>query len=248
MKAIIDAKVMHKRFLPRVNQFLYRVFYIYFDLDELSGLKSWIFGLNRFNLFSFYNKDHGFKNKTSPKEWIADIMRQEKIDCDKFHLLTHPRVLGYVFNPVSFWFCYKNGVLKAVLCEVNNTFDEKHNYLIVDEEISGEKFYHCVKNFHVSPFLKVEGEYKFRFKISAEKIAIWINFYNAKEKLQLTTSLIGEAKALNDTNLLKNFVKMPFLTLKVIILIHFQALKILAKKIKYIPKPKPPTKSITKIK
>jgi hypothetical protein len=152
-----------------------------------------------------------------------------------------PRVLGYAFNPVSFWLCLdekKN--IRAVLCDVNNTFGENHKYLCSNEKASVIKPEHWIeaeKLFHVSPFLKREGKYEFRFSLKNKDLKIWINFYNKEGKKQLITSLIGTLESLTKHSLRKNFWKHPLVTLKTIYLIHWQALKLILKGIKYIPKP-----------
>lgn len=250
---IVHSLVTHKRFLPRINQFIYKVYYILFDLAEMDSLKSWIFSLNRFNFFSFYNSDHGSKDGSSPEVWARSILNKENISIDgKILLHTHPRILGYCFNPVSFFYCLnKNGDLKAVIAQVNNTFGQHHNYLIFENNganIDQNKFYEASKNFHVSPFMNIEGYYRFRFVIDKKKVAVWIDYYDNKDNLMLATSMIGNKIFYSKINIIKSFINIPFVTFKVIALIHIQALKLFLKKIKYIPLPKEPINKITKTK
>ncbi len=251
-KAILMAQVMHKRLLPRVNQFLYKVFYVFFDISKLSQLQNLFFSIDKFNIFSFYQKDHGYKsaNKTLDS-FIRDILKKEKVDCDgKIYLMTYPRILGYVFNPVSFWFCTdQEDRLIAVLAQVNNTFKEHHNYLIYEQNgqpLNQEKFYQANKEFHVSPFMEVAGEYRFRFIFSGKKVAAYINLHNDSQQMMLSTYVKGDIAEFSIFNLLKSFVAMPLMTLKVITLIHYQALKLILKRIKYIRKPEKTKKLVTK--
>lgn len=249
--ALLNADIAHKRLIPRLNQFLYKGYYICVDIDEIEKLQSLFFAVNKFNIFSFYNRDHGLRDNTSCVLWIKKILQDENIKIDgKIYLLTMPRILGYVFNPVSFWFCLNSqNQLQAVLAEVNNTFGESHNYLIYEkngENLNSQKFYEANKDFYVSPFMKVEGKYKFRFVFDEKKIGVWIDYFDNENRLILNTSLVGKRFDLNDFSLLKNFITIPFLTFKVIFLIHFQALKLFFKKIKYVKRPKKPDNKITK--
>lgn len=233
MKALYRAKIYHKRFLPRVNEFLYTGFYLKFSLDEMGSLKSRLFGVNRFNLFSFYEKDHGHRDGSSLTEWAREILEKSGIHNfqGKIVLQTFPRVMGYVFNPVSFWFCYEQEKLLAVICEVNNTFGESHNYVLKNNP--AQEVNYLSKYFHVSPFYDVKGKYEFDLRA---RDRVKINYY-FDDKLQLMTSISGQEVGLNDQNLLKLFVRYPFYTMAVVVLIHVQALFLYLKKIKFYTKP-----------
>lgn len=241
---IFTAKVMHKRLFPKVNSFTYGVYYLALPLSKLSDkITTENLAINKFGVLSFYEKDYGEKDGSNPDQWIRAILKKHGLDhiTNEVMLISMPRVLGYVFNPVSFWICLdKKGNLRAVLCEVNNTFGETHSYLCTHDKgksIKSDDWLEAKKLFHVSPFLKREGHYKFRFDLKEKKLGIWIDFYNEEGKKQLITSLIGNLKPLTKTNLRKSFWKHPLVTLKTIFLIHWQALKIISKGIKYIPKP-----------
>ena len=248
---LCSAQVMHKRLKPVVNQFVYRVFYLCFDIAKLEEISSKFLSLNAFNLFSFYNKDHGKRDGSSLQEWIAEILSKKNLQqkVKKVFLLSYPRVLGYVFSPVSFWFCLdENEKLVAVLSEVSNTFGENHNYLIFNANhspIEENQWFETKKEFHVSPFLKVEGEYKFRFVFNEKSIAAWIDFSAKNSEKTLLTSVICKKEKLSDSSLLKAFFDIPLMTFKVIFLIHWQALKLLSKKNKYIPKPQKMAHNLT---
>lgn len=236
MKSLFKAKIYHKRFSPKVNEFTYSGFYISFSLNELKNLKSKIFGVNSFSLFSFYEKDHGYRDERSLDSWIADQLNQVEIkEYDDVVLQTFPRILGYTFNPVSFWYCYSKGDIVAIVSEVNNTFGESHTYLI-----NGTKGT-LPKEFHVSPFYPRTGYYKFNF--SAKNRAI-INYID-NNQLQLTTSITGTEVPWSDLQLLKIFFTHPLYTLFVMFLIHYQAMKLFIKKIKFYKQPKKMNKELT---
>lgn len=241
---ILTAKIMHKRFFPKVNSFIYGAYYLCLPLSKLYKAETLShLTVNRFGLLSFYEKDHGSRNG-SLEVWIRNILIEHSLNdtVDDIMLICMPRVLGYVFNPVSFWLCLdKNDSLRAVLCEVNNTFGETHNYLCLPKTtdvIQNDDWLEAEKLFHVSPFLNREGHYKFRFSRTDNKLGIWIDFYNADNQKQLVTSLIGALQPLTQQSLRTVFFKYPLITLKTIFLIHWQALKLMAKGIKYICKPK----------
>lgn len=251
---LLNARIFHKRLLPRVNQFSYDVFYCCHELSELKNSSSKfckIYSINRPNLFSFYQKDYGAKDGSNLEKWAREILASESLNdkVSQIFLLSHPRIFGYVFNPVSFWFCLdEKKLLLAVIAQVNNTFGETHTYLVFNQThqpILENQWLDAKKEFHVSPFFKVEGSYKFRFIFNETKIAVWIDYFTGQK--QLITSLIGLKKTeISSFNLLLHFSRVPFMALKVIFLIHWQALKILAKKIRYIPKPKQMPHKITK--
>lgn len=248
---LCHAKVMHKRLQSKVNQFTYKVFYLCFDIAKTAKLQSKFLSVNRFNLFSFYNRDHGKRDKSSLESWIQEILRSKNLNekVTQIFLLTHPRVLGHVFNPVSFWFCLdvkKN--LIAVLCEVNNTFGENHNYLICNKDhapIEQNQWFESNKDFHVSPFFQRTGKYQFRFFFDEKSIAADINYFCDGAQKSLITTLRSKNEKLSDSLLIKAFCNIPLMTLKVIFLIHYQALKLVIKGIKYVPQPQKKTFNLT---
>ena len=241
MKSLYKAKIFHKRFLPRVNKFAYSGFYMRFSLEKIKELDSLLFSVNKFNLFSFYEKDHGYKDGSSLEIWAKDILEKAGIRhfLGNFVLQTFPRIIGYVFNPVCFWYCYDEDKLIAIICAVNNTFGESHNYVIKLEE--DKTTYTLPKEFHVSPFYDINGKYKFDF---SKNNNVKIDYYFDK-KLQLCTGINGIEIPWNDLNLLKTFIQHPFFTVLVIILIHYQALKLFFKKNKYFSKPIKLSKDVT---
>lgn len=240
---IFTAKVMHKRLFPRVNGFTYGVYYLALPLAKLNDeITSHNLSVNKPGILSFYEKDHG-DYKGNLYGWAHNILAKNKLDTkvSDVLLVTMIRIFGYAFNPVSFYLCLdKDSKLRAVICEVNNTFGETHSYICSNKNgavIDSGDWLEAKKLFHVSPFLKREGHYKFRFSLKDKKLGIWIDFYNDEDKKQLITSLIGNLEPLTKTTLRKAFLNHPLVTLKTIFLIHWQAVKLLAKGIKYIPKP-----------
>ena len=240
MKSLFRASIFHKRFYPKANKFRYSGFYIKFSIDSLQSLKSRLFSVNRFNLFSFYEKDHGYRDGSQLDAWVRDTLGEAGLTNfdGKIILQTFPRVLGYVFNPVSFWYCYRHDELAAVICEVNNTFGESHSYVITNQINNTVTL---PKEFHVSPFYDIKGDYEFDFQ---KNNFVKINYY-FDNKLQLMTSINGEKISWSDFNLFKIFVRHPFYTIFVILFIHYQAIKLFVKKNKYFPKPEKLTTNIT---
>lgn len=237
---IMYGKVMHARLFPKENKFRYGVYYIGLPLSQLNAMT---ISYNKLAALSFYNRDHGYCDGSPLEPWARKILEDYGINKanGEIILMCMPRVMGYVFNPVSFWLCHDTkGRLRAVICEVHNTFGQRHSYLCAhpDQRIISEKdVLKGKKLFHVSPFLEREGEYAFRFDTREGCFGAWIDFFDAKGKKKLITSLIGKTQAMDKSALRKAFWSHPLVTLKAIILIHWQALKIVSKGIRYIPKP-----------
>ena len=234
---------MHKRLLPKTNSFTYGVYYLVLPITHIyEKIVTNYLAINKFSFLSFHEKDHG-NHKGNIDTWIKDIIKQYGINhlINDIILIAMPRVLGYVFNPISLWLCFdKDKQLRAVLCEVNNTFGENHSYLCAHHNgdiIKSNDWLKAEKLFHVSPFLKREGHYKFRFSIHENTLGVWIDFYNITGEKQIITSLIGRLQPLTKSSLRKAWLRHPLVTLKTIFLIHWQALKIISKGIKYISKP-----------
>jgi len=241
---ILFGDVMHKRLFPKINAFSYKIYYLYLPLSKLNPrVENKFFKLNRLGLLSFYNCDHGYRNNDHPEKWVRNILEDHKIKKanGEIILVTMPRVLGYVFNPVSFWYCYdREEILRAVICEVNNTFGETHSYICVHDdqrEITQDDVLIGEKVFHVSPFIKREGNYQFRFAPKVDKMGVWIDLYNTKGEKKVITALTGKLVELTLKNILYAFWCYPFITLKAILLIHWQAIKLFVKGIKYVQKP-----------
>jgi len=221
--------VMHRRLRPVVNAFVYPVFYVQLPLRNLGASACGVFSIDRRNLLSFFNKDHGPRDGSPLLPWIEGLLAAHGLPHDgEIVLQTFPRVLGFVFNPVSFWFCHdRSGQLIAILAEVNNTFGGTHSYLLHrsgapladGEELRAEKL------FHVSPFNEIEGGYRFRFHQGRAVQRAHIDYDDAQGEL-LLTAISGKPRPWSTGSLLAAFLRMPFLTLGVVARIHWQALKL----------------------
>lgn len=243
--------VMHERVTPVSNRFRYPVFFIQVRLSALEALGGPLFSIDRWNVFSLRRRDYGARDGGDLQSWMRELLTREGLgDVDgEIILQTFPRVLGYVFNPVSFWLCQdRQGILRAVLAEVNNTFGEHHVYLLSKRDnvpITGADWLETDKRFHVSPFLKIDGRYRFRFTVDAKASVIRIDHSNANGDL-LRTSIAGQARPLNTRSLVYAFVRYPWMTVGVMLRILWQALKLWAKGVAWYRKPAPPTQDLTR--
>ncbi len=222
---IYNGVVTHKRFKPVKHFLKYNTFSLFIDLDELNNLnkKNPIFSHNRINIFSFYDKDHGDRNSKSLKKWALNKLKKFKINSkiNKIKLLCYPRIFGYVFNPLSIFYCYKNNSLKAIFYEVKNTFNEQHTYIFKVNDI--EKIeQRCKKKFYVSPFMDMKTFYDFKLQNPKKKLFVSIKQTDKKGTI-LTAIQKGERKEFNFKQLLVNFFKYPLMTFKIITAIHFEA-------------------------
>ena len=164
---IYNGNVIHKRFKPKEHFFKYKVFSLFIDLSELNELNDELnfFSFNKFNLISFYEKDHGERDGSSLVDWVKKNLSSKKINTDdiKIKLLCYPRILGYVFNPLSIFFIYdKSKNLISILYEVKNTFGEQHTYVFKVEGQNKLIQNNCSKKFHVSPFIEMDCNYFFK--------------------------------------------------------------------------------------
>jgi uncharacterized protein len=239
--------VMHNRLEPKKNRFHYSVFMFYLDLDEIDTIakKLWLLSRNRFNIFNFREKDHlqlpreaPDRNKTV-KQHITDYLLSEGVEIGngKIMLLTNLCTLGYQFNPVSFYYCFDEaGKPLCSVVEVCNTFREMKPYFISGEQLCGEKFHlNTTKYFYVSPFIDMDTNFDFNLQIPNDKLNIRIDDYKEGRRFFIST-LTGTRKNLNDIRLLWYTLRFPLITLKVITLIHWQAVILWLKKIPYYKK------------
>lgn len=242
--ALYFGKVMHRRLRPFVHDFTYRVFSLYLDLDSLAAdaRRLRLFSHNRWNLFSFHDRDHGARDGSPLKPWVEHHLAAAGIDLagGPVRLLCFPRVLGYVFNPLSIWFCFHaDGDLRAVLYEVRNTFGDKHGYLVpvAPGHRRGTTIVQGAdKDFYVSPFIAMEQHYAFRLAEPGEKLAVTIS-QGGPEGAQMVARHSGRRRALDDRALLFAFVAYPLMTVKVIAAIHWQALRLWLKGARLAPRP-----------
>ena len=253
-------EVAHTRLRPAKNAFRYGVYFLRVSVRAMATsaalTQSRWFSHNRFNLLSFFDKDHG-DGQQPLSDWIDQLLEKEGIHDAKgdIWLQCFPRVFGYVFNPVSFWFCHRmDGSLRAIVCEVCNTFGEKHMYLLEHGQTmtNGEEL-RAKKIFHVSPFCPVEGGYRFRF---SEKMrasdgstrphhVARIDYDDAAGPL-LLTSIIGTEVPLTNKNIVSLMFRYPLMTLGVVVKIHVQALRLFIKRVPFFSKPLPPAKEVSR--
>jgi DUF1365 family protein len=250
MAATLDATIFHARHRPRHNAFRYSAAYLALPTLQLRKSRpSALFSIDRPNVFGLRTSDYG-DHITPPDSWIKTLLAEwQMTEADgEILLLTMPRVFGFVFNPVSFWLCFdRSHQLRAVLAEVTNTFGERHSYLCFHDDhrpIAPQDSVYTRKVFHVSPFIDVKGEYRFRFSYAPDRIAIAIDLFD-DDGLLLTTSIGGPLRPLTTRQLLRALLVNPLLPFKVIALIHYQAAKLWLKRIRLFSKPEPPTVAIS---
>ena len=237
---IYTGNVVHKRFKPKTHYFKYKVFSLLIDLSEIKLLDKniKIFSHNKFNIVSFYDKDHGARDGGSIKDWVINNLKKNNVETKdiQIKLLCYPRIFGYVFNPLSVFYIYNsNSNLISVLYEVKNTFGEQHTY-IFKTDINHNLIQHtCKKKFHVSPFIEMDCIYFFRLLKPGNKISVIIDQNNKYGKI-LYASQDGVRSDMTNSNLIKSYLKHPLMTFKIILAIHFEAFKLWSKGIKFITK------------
>lgn len=242
-------KVGHARLGTKNHAFAYDSLFICFPLQQRQALASKLFGYNRWNLFGYHDADHG--DGADPEAWMRNILSQHGVTAADGEIWLHalPRILGFVFNPVSFWYCHdQQQQLRAVLCEVRNTFGERHCYLLTAADqgvITADATLHSEKVFHVSPFYPVNGHYQFQFARQGDFRRVQIDYWQDGE-LSLKTHVSGTALALTDKNLLKTFIQLGWATLMVVLRIHWQALKLWRQGVTFHRKPAPPVMEISR--
>ena len=244
--------VRHTRLRPQHHDFKYRVYYGLWDVDELEILDRGLrwFSLNRFNLFSLDVRDHGAGDGTPLRRWAEEVLDQAGIEIEggRIELLAYPRVLGYVFNPISVWYCYgADDRLVAVIHEVRNTFGDKHSYVVsIEDGRLADRFvtHEFQKLLHVSPFNDLHSTYRFSLTRPGDRLRLSIH-QRDQEGTFLRAGLSLTRLPLTDTNLVGLFFSHPLLTLKVVGGIHWQALRLWMKGARYHLHPAPPADTVT---
>lgn len=230
--ALYFGEVSHRRLKPVGHVLRYRVFSALFDLDQLDELDRRLkfFSRNRFNLFSFHDRDYGHGKPSDLAAYVRATLKDAGVAADgRIGLLCYPRILGYAFNPLAIYYCENRaGGLVAIVYEVRNTFGGRHSYLIPVEGTGDVVRQGADKVFHVSPFMEMETRYEFRLSRPGERVAVAIRQSDA-EGAMLHATFAGERRPLDDRTLLKAFLRYPLMTVKVIAAIHFEAVRLLFK-------------------
>ncbi len=233
--------VRHRRLKPAVHAFEYPTYFLMLPMRTLRRQSCEALPRNRFGLLSFHDRDHG-DGRADALAWLDELLQaQGVVDVQgEVWLHTYPRVLGYAFKPVSFWHCHRaDGTLAAIVVEVNNTFGERHCYLLAGAQLAYGRELSAQKVFHVSPFCDVQGRYRFRFMRTHDRTVARVDHDDASGPL-LQTSVSGHLKPLTAAATRAAFFGMPMMTFGVIVRIHWQALQLWLKHVPFFSKPVPP--------
>jgi DUF1365 family protein len=244
---IATGTVRHKRLRPAVHAFAYATYFLMLPMRALRAQGNGALVRNRFGLVSFHDADHG-DGRADALAWLDELLRSEGVHdaTGEAWLQTYPRVLGYVFKPVSFWHCHRaDGSLAAVVAEVNNTFGERHCYLLDGPGLAYGRELHARKVFHVSPFCAVQGRYRFRFMRTADRVVARVDHDDDGGAL-LQTSVSGHLAPLTRASARAAFFGMPLMSFGVIARIHWQALQLWLKRVPFFRKPVPPAALISR--
>jgi DUF1365 family protein len=244
------ARVMHRRLVPPLHRFVYRLFYLLIDVDRIDQTSRHLklFSHDRFNLIALHERDYA-DGAPSLRAFAEARLQRGGVELDggRIRLLTLPRLLGFAFNPLSLWFCeHRDGSLRAILADVRNTFGERHCYLLASAgaPIAYDDPREKEKCFHVSPFLDLDGRYRFTIAEPAERLRVAIHETREGTPI-LDATLAGERRALTDAEILRQVLAMPWMTLKVVAGIHWEALKLWLRGARFHGKPAPPHERTT---
>jgi DUF1365 family protein len=258
-------EVMHRRSRPKAYEFVYRIFNLVLDIDRLAEppARCRLFSHNRFNLFSFHDRDHGPRDGSALRPWIDEQLAAAGLSHAgaDIRLLCMPRVLGYGFDPLSIWYCHDaGGDLRAVLYQVKNTFGDQHGYLLpvganvganAGANVGGGNDYSSApsdhefdKIFHVSPLIAMDARYRIRTSSPDETLAVLIRESDDEGEF-LVATLTGDRREMTDGALIRQFLRVPFMSLKVIVAIHWQAIRLILRGAKYNNRPEPPAEGVS---
>ena len=243
---LIRGQTFHGRKGVVANSFRYTIDYVL--LDPATAVGPRLFSRNRGNLTSVWDVDHGgAPGQGRGVPWVREVLAQHALPgADRVLLLAQPRVLGHVFNPVAFWLCYAGADLRAVISEVTNTYGDRHCYLSHRADhgpITAQDRLTAVKIFHVSPFQDIVGSYEFRFDIRLDRVGVWIDYTTPTGGLY--TNLTGPRVPLTNRAIFLACLRRPFGSRRVLALIHWQALKLAIKGVRFRSRPTPPSKDVT---
>jgi len=249
---IVAGEVMHRRSRPATNAFTYPAFCLRLPLSKLSTLPARGVAWNRRGLVAFHDRDLGPRAATPLAAWMRELLARERVTADgEIVLYAFPRMLGYVFNPVSFWVCHRaDGSVGAVLAEVNNTFGETHHYLLAHpngEPLKSGETLAARKVFHVSPFCDVTGHYAFRFHFGPDRWLARIDYFDGNgDSVLLETHVSGKVQALDAAEARGLLWRYRWFTLAVVARIHWHALRLWTKRVPFFSKPQPPASLLTR--
>jgi len=244
-------KVVHERFAPRRHRLSYRIFQMLIDIDAAPALarRLRLFAYNGPGLFSLHDKDHGDGSGGPLRAFAEESLRQAGLAFSNGQIMIQcmPRVLGYVFNPLTLFYCHDaEGRLAAMIYEVHNTFGQRHSYVIpVTADHAGRVRQSCGKAFHVSPFMGMDMSYHFTIGAPGESVSTVIQGLGADGKPMIFAGFKGARRPLSDGQLLRLFVTYPLMTLKVMAAIHVEAVKLLFKGLRLYPAPPGPRGPVT---
>jgi uncharacterized protein len=245
---LMTAEVGHARLWPKKNSFLYRVFYIKLPVLDSGDLQTpALFSFNKWNIFSLKTSSYGHKSKAAK---LYDFILAKLASAGanpgpgyRYYLITHPRLFGYAFNPISYWLAVDDeGSLRAVLCSVNNTFRQSHDYVLfksdnspigINDTLTADKI------LYVSPFNKVEGHYRFKFDYTGSRFKSVIDYYDADDRHVLYTCMKGVYGRLSSFAVVKTVLVYPFMTIAVVARIRLQAIKLMLKRVKLTTRTRP---------
>lgn len=247
---------MHARLRPFIHRFVYRVFCIRLRVDQLSALSrfnSWLFGIDKKRIVSFQTRDHGARDGSDLLTWLSGALQASgiSIELGAVWLQCFPRVFGYVFNPVSFWHVHdQQGVLRVLVAEVNNTFGQRHQYVLTATNlgvIQSDAVLECHKIFHVSPFCDVEGIYRFKSSTHGKQQRMAIDYFDEPTLSQplLKTAIVVQTQPFSTRTLVFSLLSMPMMTFGVMLRIHLQAFKLWRQGAAYHPVPPQPKNEVS---
>ena len=240
-------EVRHLRLRPARHGFSYATYFLLLPMRSLRQAGPGELARNRFGLLSFHDADHG-EGGPDALAWIEALFAREGLsDIDgEIWLQAYPRVLGYVFKPVSFWYCHRgDGSLGAVVAEVNNTFGERHCYLLTGPQVAFGQERSASKVFHVSPFCSVSGRYRFRFMRTEDRVIARVE-HDDEDGPLLLTSVSGRLEPLSAAQVWRTSLRTPLMTLGVIARIHWHALRLWLKRVPFVSKPEAPDRFVTR--
>lgn len=252
LSALYEGQVVHQRLAPKRHRLRYALFQILVDLDHLPQIdrRLRLFSHNRLNVFSFFDRDHGDGRLGPLRGYVDEVLGTANIDLGggPIRLLCMPRMFGHVFNPISIYWCHHaDGRLRAMLYEVNSTFGQRHSYLLPIDPHTHDTIVRqsCDKALHVSPFMPMDMAYDFVIAPLGETVSTSVNGRMRDGGPMITANFSGARHDLTDGRLLRDLVAYPLMTVKVVLAIHWEAVKLIAKGLRLQPAPPHPERSVS---